>query len=108
MLGAAVRDGLFSAPDHPDALARAWSALSCPTSGDVLLSAEPHHEFLDWGRQAHVGGGSHGSLRGEDSLGALILCGVDLGARASNPTPAQWSIRDIAPLILGHFGLTLD
>ena len=102
VLGAAVRDGVLSTPEHPDALARVWSALSCPTSGDVLLSAEPFHEFLDWGRQGHVGGGSHGSLRGEDSLGALILCGLDLPAE----TPAQWSIRDVAPLILQHFGLT--
>jgi hypothetical protein len=111
VLGATVRDGLLSAPDHPDALARAWSALSCPTSGDVLLSAEPFHEFLDWGRQAHVGGGSHGSLRGEDSLGALILCGVDTAAQPperSDGGPPQWSIRDIAPLILAHFGLTSD
>jgi hypothetical protein len=113
VLGAAVRDGVLSTPEHPDALARAWSALSCPTSGDVLLSAEPFHEFLDWGRQGHVGGGSHGSLRGEDSLGALILCGVDPGAhdpdahppRAPDPLSAQWSIRDVAPLILSHFGL---
>jgi hypothetical protein len=102
VLGAAVRDGVLSAPEHPDALARVWSALSCSTSGDVLLSAEPFHEFLDWGRQGHVGGGSHGSLRGEDSLGALVLCGLDLPTE----TPAQWSIRDVAPLILAHFGLT--
>ncbi len=104
VLGATVRDGVFGAPEHPDALARSWSALSCATSGDVLLSADPYHEFLDWGRQAHVGGGSHGSLRGEDSLGALILCGVDLPTEAL----AQWSIRDVAPLVLGHFGLTAD
>ena len=101
VLGAVVRDGVLSAPEHPDALARVWSALSCSTSGDVLLSAEPFHEFLDWGRQGHVGGGSHGSLRGEDSLGALILCGVDLHGEM----PAQWSIRDVAPLIIQHFGL---
>jgi hypothetical protein len=105
VLGALVRDGVLYTPEYPDALARLWSALTCPTSGEVLLSASPGYEFLDWGRQAHVGGGSHGSLRGEDSLGALVLCGVDLGGRASNPTPTQWSIRDVAPLVLGHFGL---
>jgi hypothetical protein len=99
VLEASTRGDLFHAPNHPDVLARAWSALNCPTSGDVLLSAAPHHEFLDWGRQAHVGGGSHGSLRGEDSLGALILCGLD-----ALPAPAQWSIRDVAPLVLAHFG----
>ncbi len=101
VLDASVRDGVLYAPAHPDALARLWSALTCPTSGEVLLSAAPGFEFLDWGRQAHVGGGSHGSLRGEDSLGALVLCGVDLPSE----TPTQWSIRDVAPLVLGHFGL---
>ncbi len=104
VLGATVRDGVLSTPEHPDALARAWSALCCPTSGDVLLSAEPFHEFLDWGRQGHVGGGSHGSLRGEDSLGALILSGLELPTE----TPAQWSIRDVAPLILSHFGVAAN
>jgi hypothetical protein len=101
VLGALVRDGVLYTPEYPDALARLWSALTCPTSGEVLLSASPGYEFLDWGRQAHVGGGSHGSLRGEDSLGALVLCGVDL----LSETPTQWSIRDVAPLVLGHFGL---
>ncbi len=128
VLAASVRDGVLHAPDHPDALARVWSALTCPTSGEVLLSAAPGHEFLDWGGQGHVGGGSHGSLRGEDSLGALLLCGLDPDARppgpASNPPlgPAsnrpprpplehsgagrpQWSIRDVAQLVLGHFGV---
>jgi Type I phosphodiesterase / nucleotide pyrophosphatase len=108
-LAAGVRDGVLSVPHYPDALARVWSALTCSTSGDVLLSAAPGFEFLDWGGQAHVGGGSHGSLRDEDSLGALILCGLDPDAcppgRASNPPPGQWSIRDVAPLVLGHFGV---
>ncbi|MGH2853073.1 MAG: alkaline phosphatase family protein [Solirubrobacteraceae bacterium] len=109
-LAASVRDGVLSVPHHPDALARVWSALTCSTSGEVLLSADPGYEFPDWGGQAHVGGGSHGSLRGEDSLGALILCGLDPpacppgGAPLSDGHP-QWSIRDVAPLILAHFGL---
>jgi hypothetical protein len=99
-LDASLRDGRLHAPAFPDALARVWSALTCPTSGDVLLSAAPGYEFLDWGGQAHVGGGSHGSLHAEDSLGALVLCGLD-GA----PERAQWAIRDVAPLITQHFGL---
>jgi hypothetical protein len=98
-LGASVRDGVLDAPAHPDVLARTWSALTCPSSGEVLLSAAPGWEFQDWGGQAHVGGGSHGSLRDEDSLGALVLCGVALPAAA----PAQWTIRDVAPLVLEHF-----
>jgi len=100
-IGAHVRDGLLESEEYPDALARTWSALTCPTSGEVLLSAAPGYEFIDWGRQAHVGGGSHGSLHRSDSLGALILAGVAL----PEPEPAQWAIRDVAPLVLGHFGV---
>ena len=88
-------------PAYPDALARAWAALTCPNSGEVLLSASPGYEFLDWGRQAHVGGGSHGSLHASDSLGALVLSGLAL----PDPPPAQWAIRDVAALVVDHFGL---
>lgn len=96
-----VRDGVLVSPSYPDALSRVWSALTCPTSGEVLLSAAPGYEFMDWGRQAHVGGGSHGSLHASDSLGALVLSGVEL----DGPEPAQWAIRDVAGLVRAHFGL---
>ncbi len=96
-----IEDGRLLSPAYPDALARAWAALTCRTSGEVLLSAAPGFEFIDWGRQAHVGGGSHGSLHASDSLGALVLHGVAL----PEPEPAQWAIRDVAPLVLRHFGL---
>ena len=102
VIDGSVADGRLSTPDYPDALARSWSALTCPTSGDVLLSAAPGYEFIDWGRQAHVGGGSHGSLHASDSLGALVLSGVQL----PEPEPAQWAIRDVAPIVLEHFGIT--
>ncbi len=101
VLGAEVRDGVLLSPEYPDALARVWSALMCPTSGEVLLSAAPGWEFADWGRQAHVGGGSHGSLHASDSLGALVIHGAEL----PDPQPAQWAIRDVAALALSHFGL---
>jgi hypothetical protein len=100
-IDATVQDGRLLTPAYPDALARAWAALTCRSSGEVLLSAAPGFEFIDWGRQAHVGGGSHGSLHASDSLGALVLNGVAL----PEPEPAQWAIRDIAALVLGHFGL---
>jgi Type I phosphodiesterase / nucleotide pyrophosphatase len=117
VLGARVADGRLLAPEYPDALARAWAALTCPNSGEVLLSAAPGYEFLDWGGQAHVGGGSHGSLHASDSLGALVMHGLALPDPASSvapsPTespegegePEQWAIRDLAPLVLNHFGL---
>jgi hypothetical protein len=104
VLGAEVHDGVLQAPDYPDALSRVWSALMCPTSGEVLLSASPEWEFADWGRQAHVGGGSHGSLHASDSLGALVIH----GAKLPDPLPAQWAIRDVAAVALSHFGLQVD
>jgi Type I phosphodiesterase / nucleotide pyrophosphatase len=102
VLDAHVERGLLHADTYPDALARVWSALQCPSSGEVLLSAAPGYEFLDWGRQAHVGGGSHGSLHHSDSLGALVIAGVNVPTQADGH---QWAIRDVAPLIASHFGL---
>ena len=94
-----VDDGRITSRLYPDALGRLWSALACHYSGDVLVSAEPGYEFVDWGGADHVGGGSHGSLHRGDSLGVLLTCGIDL------PEREQWSLRDVAPLILHHFQL---
>ena len=84
---------------YPDPLGRLWSALQCHHSGDVLISAEPGYEFIDWGGADHVGGGSHGSLHRGDSLGVLLACGIDL------PEREQWILRDVTPLVLRHFQL---
>jgi hypothetical protein len=100
-IDASIEDGRLLSPAYPDALTRAWAALTCRNSGEVLLSASPGYEFVDWGRQAHVGGGSHGSLHASDSLGALVLSGVALGGHESS----QWAIRDVAALIVRHFGV---
>jgi hypothetical protein len=100
-LAAQVQDGRFLTADYPDALARIWSALRCPTAGDVLLSAAPGYEFVDWGGADHVGGGSHGSLHRTDSLGALLWCGTGGGPGERE----QWSLRDITPMVLEHFGV---
>jgi Type I phosphodiesterase / nucleotide pyrophosphatase len=86
---------------YPDALGRLWSALECPHSGDVLASAELGYEFVDWGGADHVGGGSHGSLHRDDSEGVLLLCGLE------PPERAQWSLADVTPLVLQHFGVPL-
>jgi predicted AlkP superfamily pyrophosphatase or phosphodiesterase len=104
-LAAHVRDGRFSSTEYPDALGRMWSALHCPTAGDVLLSAAPAYEFVDWGGQDHVGGGSHGSLHRSDSLGALLWCGTGPEARDAR---AQWTLQDIVPMIKDHFGVDVD
>ena len=101
-LGGSERYGRLHTPSYPDALGRIWSALQCPTAGDVLLSAAPSYEFVDWGGADHVGGGSHGSLHSSDSLGALLWCGTGPSSRAERE---QWSLRDIAPMIREHFGV---
>ena len=100
-LAASTSDGAFASADYPDALRRIWAALTCPTSGDVLLSAAPGYEFPDWGGADHVGGGSHGSLHHSDSLGALVFSGVDAPAVTG---PGAWSITDVAPMVRAHFG----
>jgi hypothetical protein len=100
-LRASVRERVLHTPVYPDALARLWAALACETSGDVLLSAAPGYEFLDWGGQVHVGGGSHGSLRAGDSLTAVLLCGLEGLAEAER---GCFTLCEVAPLVRGHFG----
>jgi Type I phosphodiesterase / nucleotide pyrophosphatase len=100
--GAIDEDGAFSSETHPDALARVWAALACQTAGDVILSAAPAYEFVDWGGVDHLRGGSHGSLHASDSLAPLLSCGLDGEARNGNGTR---SIADVTPMVLAHFGL---
>jgi predicted AlkP superfamily pyrophosphatase or phosphodiesterase len=102
VLRAELQDGRFLTTEYPDALGRIWSALQCPNAGDVLLSAAPGYEFVDWGGSDHVGGGSHGSLHRSDSLGALLWCGTGPDSRAAHE---QWSLREVTPMVLDHFGL---
>ncbi|HYV15227.1 MAG TPA: alkaline phosphatase family protein [Conexibacter sp.] len=104
-IGAHVQDGRILGLNYPDALARAWSALTCPTAGDVLLSAGPGYEFVDWGGAAHVGGGSHGSLHRSDSLAPLLWCGT--GGAESADAREQWTLQDVLPMVTGHFGLSV-
>jgi len=96
-----VADGRVTSAAYPDALGRIWSALRCRQSAQVLLSAKPGYEFVDWGGGGHVGGGSHGSLHANDSHGVLLWAGIGPGADAK----PQWSLRDITPMILDHFGV---
>jgi len=100
-LGLVTAHGKLTSSDYPDALRRLWSALKCPRTGDVLLSAEQGYEFTDWGGRDHVGGGSHGSLHRCDSLGVLITCNIAQPARGAGVYP---SIEDVTPMVLDHFG----
>jgi type I phosphodiesterase/nucleotide pyrophosphatase len=101
-----VASGELRFGDFPDALGRLWDALSAGSTGDVLVSAEPGYEFVDWGGADHAGGGSHGSLRAEDSMVPLVFWGCGPDAR-DDATDGErpWSITDVAPEVLGHFGL---
>jgi hypothetical protein len=95
-------DGRVRSGTYPNALERLWAGLACPTSGDLLVSASPGYEFVDWGGFDHVGGGSHGSLHRGDSLGTLIFCGTGPDSRDARE---QWTIADAAPEIARHFAV---
>ena len=98
-LDLAIEDGRVSSRIYPDPLGRLWSSLTCPNSGDVLISAVPGYEFVDWGGTDHVGGGSHGSLHRGDSLGVLLFSGTGPTLNCQR----RWSIEDVTPMVLDHF-----
>jgi hypothetical protein len=102
-LAATVESGRLSSEEYPDPLARVHAALTAPNAGDFIVSLTPGYEAVDWGGVSHAGGGSHGSLHAGDSLGPLLFvgCGPDTpGVRE------QWALRDVAPVVLQHFGLS--
>ncbi|OLE37784.1 MAG: hypothetical protein AUG48_03680, partial [Actinobacteria bacterium 13_1_20CM_3_68_9] len=98
-------DGWLDGAVYPDALTRLWSALTSPNAGDLLVSLEEGYECVDWGGATHVGGASHGALLAGDSLGPLVLCGLEPEAAGSRE---QWALRDVAALVLDHFGVDGD
>ncbi|MDX6520645.1 MAG: hypothetical protein QOF08_1250, partial [Gaiellales bacterium] len=79
---------------YPNALERIEGILTCPAAGDVVVSARLGDEFADAGGVHHLGGGSHGSLRAEDSLVPLITAGFEAGTGLGR----QPSITDLTPL----------
>jgi hypothetical protein len=98
-------DGRLRSETYPDPLARVWSALTAPHSGDFVVSLAPGFEAVDWGGVTHAGGGSHGALHAGDSLGPLVFVGCGPG---SADQKEQWTLRDVAPVVLEHFGLEMD
>jgi hypothetical protein len=96
-----VAEDRVTSSTYPDGLNRLWSALGCPHAGDVLASAEPGYEFVDWGGAHHVGGGSHGSLHRDDSEGVLLVGGMEV------PDRDEWALTDAAPMVLEHFSVPL-
>jgi hypothetical protein len=102
VLEARIEDGRLRSESYPDPLARVWSALTGPHAGDFIVSLAEGYEAVDWGGVSHAGGGSHGALHAGDSLGPLLF----VGCGPENPSEReQWTLRDVAPIVLGHFGL---
>ncbi len=97
--GAPTLDGDASILDQPDGVARAVAAVRCPNAGEVVVSAREGWEFRDLGGGHHLGGGSHGSLVATDSLVPVLTVGIE----AEPPR----SVVDVAPLVLGHFGVAV-
>ena len=102
-LGIEMDGRLLDSAEYPDCLGRVWSALLNPNAGDVLVSAAPGYECVDWGGASHIGGGSHGSLLAGDSLGPLLFVGC--GPESADERD-QWSLRDVVPVIHDFFGAT--
>lgn len=105
VLGASVEAGRIEMRDYPDGLGRLFAALTAPHAGDLMVSAALGYECLDWGGAAHVGGGSHGSLRREDSEGPLLFVGCGPGSAGER---SQWGLKDVVPVIRGYFGIPPD
>jgi len=89
---------LLDPAEYPNALERIEGSLGCRRTGDVVVSARLGWEFADAGGHHHAGGGSHGSLRAEDSLVPLVTAGF-----GDDPgIPAVASITDMKPLVERH------
>ena len=104
-LAAELDDGRLRSATYPDPLARVWSALTAPHAGDFVLSLAPGFEAVDWGGVSHAGGGSHGALHADDSLGPLLFVGC--GPESADERD-QWALRDVAPIVREHFGVARD
>jgi hypothetical protein len=103
VVAARIEGGRLRSDDYPDPLARVWSALTAPHAGDFIVSLAPGFEAVDWGGVTHVGGGSHGALHAGDSNVPLLFVGC--GPRSAGERE-QWALRDVAPVVLEHFGLS--
>ena len=104
VLGLERSEGIADSEQFPDALARLWSAHHSPYAADVLLSATPGHELVDWGGTTHIPGGSHGSLHASDSLAPMLTVELD----CEIPERDQWAISDVAALVRAHFGVETE
>jgi Type I phosphodiesterase / nucleotide pyrophosphatase len=95
-------DDRLRSDEYPDPLARVFAALAAPSAGDFVVSLAAGYDAVDWGGVSHAGGGSHGSLHRDDSLGPLLFVGC--GPESADER-SQWALRDVAPVVLHHFGI---
>jgi len=102
VLEASLDGDSFRSTAYPDPLSRVHSAVLAPQAGDFVVSLAPGYEAVDWGGVSHAGGGSHGSLHAGDSLGPLLFVGCGPADPSLRP---QWALRDVAPVVLEHFGV---
>jgi hypothetical protein len=101
-LDAALEGDRLRSDAYPDPLRRVFAALTAPHAGDFVVSLAPGYEAVDWGGVTHAGGGGHGALHRDDSLVPLLF----VGCGPSDPAGReQWALRDVAPIVLDHFGL---
>jgi hypothetical protein len=77
--------GQLRSETYPDALGRLWACLAAPHCGDLVVSATLGYECVDWG----------------DSLGPILFCGC--GPESADERE-QWALRDLAPIVIEHFG----
>ncbi|HSJ17586.1 MAG TPA: alkaline phosphatase family protein [Solirubrobacterales bacterium] len=105
VLDAEIAGDRIESRSYPDALGRLWSAAIAPHAGDVVCSLAEGYECVDWGGASHIGGGSHGSLHAGDSLAPLLIVGFEPGIERRR---RQWSLHDVAGLVLEHFGVATD
>ena len=96
---------LAQSTEYPDALARVWSALHCPSAGDVLLSAAPGYEFVDWGGPTTSAAAPTGRCTAPTRW---ARCSGAAPGPTRRDAREQWSLRDVAPMVREHFGLDAD
>lgn len=78
---------------YPDVLQRISGALHSHLGEFLVVTAKPGYELADRSSPTHKGGGGHGSLRQEESLIPLIICGTD-------QKPQFLRIVDLKPYLL--------
>ncbi|WP_169082314.1 alkaline phosphatase family protein [Paenibacillus sp. PL91] len=62
---------------YPDVLQRLSGALHSHKGQFLVVTAKPGYELADRSSPLHKGGGGHGSIRKDESLIPLIICGTE-------------------------------